>query len=777
MDKFSQVILCEKATQAEIFKKIFNLRKSVEVDGRPGVYYDKERGIAVVNESGHIIGLKPPAFYSESMRENGWSLEALPILPKPDEFKFEVQDNAKSKRLLKCIKMALVDIGTDEIIIATDNDKEGELLGWEVLRLLGVEDHPNKTRMLYSEINDKAMKEAYDNKVSAAPFENRFKAGLARLFCDWMFGMNITMALTVANQGMLPQGSPLNSGRVIFAISYILYLRENEILSFTPQDYYNVTATFKAPEGSYKGRLIVPEQVKDEVTGYLISKPTALKIADAVKRSGRGKVVEYEAGRKAKKPPKGYDRTGLTSHLSRKFKMKLEVAGNSMQQLYGEYGLLTYPRVDVIELDSEMHAKMPAYINAIKTNLRNAPQLGESQKALYEKVFAMLDLSKKSSIWKKGIKDTEAHHAIIPTAEVCSNMGALKPSEFTVYEEAAKRLLMQFLPDYEYFSTNIKTQVAKNIIFKSSGTTPKRLGWRIFDRPEKDDDSDDQGSVLPPLKKEQIVDITKSDLETSTTTVPKRYSEAELLDILKKPNGFIQNKELMKRLKKVEIGTSATRESHVTELETKGYYSKKKDGNGKSAVDRLFPTAKLMEVIRIAPSYFLRPEVSAYWEDAFLRIEKEPEYFDVFMEGQYKMLNRFFAELNQGQFRISKPIGGNFVSCDEPCKGFRFLKTIKPKKKGSKPFKLWSCAVCNTGKFDEDGKPGALLGAPGSSGGKKPINKSGKSAPCPKCKKSKVYLQTIPNKSFKLWSCEDEKCKAAYFDSKGKIGNEMKPKK
>jgi len=779
MRKFSQVILCEKATQADIFKKIFSLNKNIEVDGRPGVFYDNEGGIAVVNESGHIIGLKSPNFYSPLLKDKGWSLEALPILPKPDEFKFEVQDIPKSKRLLKCIKMALVDVGTDEIIIATDNDKEGELLGWEVLRLLGVEDHPNKTRMLYSEINEKAMKEAYDKKVSAAPFVNRFYAGLARLFCDWMFGMNITMALTVANRGFLPPNTPINSGRVIFAISYILYLRENEILNFKPQDYYNVTAIFKAPEGTYKGRLIIPEQVKDETTGYLINHTTAMKIAAAVKNAGKGQVVEYEAGKKTKKPPKGYDRTGLTSHLSRKFKMKLDVAGSAMQQLYGEYGLLTYPRVDVVELDTEMHPKMPAYINAIKTNLRNAPQLSPEKKEFYEKVFSMLDLTRKSSIWKKGIKDTEAHHAIIPTAEIAPNMAILKPSEFTVYEEAAKRLLMQFLPDYEYFSTNIKTQVAKNIVFKSSGTTPQRLGWRVFDRPEQDEDAEDQGSVLPPLKKGQVVGITKSDLETSTTTVPKRYSEAELLDILKTPNRFIQNKELLKRLKKVEIGTSATRESHVTELETKGYYNKKKDGEGKSAVDRIFPTSKLMEVIRIAPPYFLRPEVSAYWEDAFLRIEKEPDYFSTFMDGQYKLLGRFFEELNQGKFRISKPIGGSYTPCDSPCKGFRFLHSIKSKKPGSKPFKIWECKVCNTSKFDADGKPGALLGAPssGGGGGKKALDKKGKSAPCPKCKKSKVYLQTFPNKTYKIWKCEDDKCKAAYFDDKGKIGNELKPKK
>ena len=674
-------------------------------------------------------------------------------------------------------KRQLVKVGTDEIVIATDNDKEGELLGWEVLRLLKVEDHPNKTRMLYSEINEKAMKEAYDKKVSAESFRARFQAGLARLFCDWMFGMNITMALTVANQDKIAPGTPINSGRVIFAISYILYLRENEILGFKPQDYYNIPATFSSPEGNYKGRLIIPEQVKDPDTGYLINKQSAMKIAAAVKQIGKGQVVEYEAGRKKSKPPKGYDRTGLTSHLSRKFKMKLDVAGKSMQSLYGERGLLTYPRVDVVELDEKMHAKMPAYIEAIKTNLRNATQLDDNKKALYEKVFGALDLTRKSSIWKKGIADTEAHHAIIPTAEVAPNMGDLSASEFIVYEEAAKRLLMQFLPDYEYSSTQIKTQVAKNIVFNSSGTTPLRLGWKIFDRPEKEEASEDQGGLLPPLKKGQVVSVVNSELEVSTTKVPKRYSESELLDILKKPQRFIKNTELMKRLKKVEIGTSATRESHVTELETKGYYNKKKDGEGKKAIERIFPTAKLMEVIKIAPPYFLRPEVSAYWEDAFLRIEKEPSYFDTFMKGQYDLLRRFFKELDEGKFRLGKSIGGKSVPCDSPCKGNRFLKTVTPKKKGSKPFKIWTCGVCDTARFDNEGKPGGLLGAPGEGGGKKPMSKSGKSAPCPKCKKSKVYLQTIPNKSFKLWKCEDEKCGAVYFDNKGKIGNEMKKRK
>ena len=463
-------------------------------------------------------------------------------------------------------------------------------------------------------------------------------AGLARLYCDWLFGMNITMALSVANKAFIPPGTPVNSGRVIFAISYILYLRENEILNFKPQTYYNIKATFNAPEGSYKGRLVIPEKLKDEATGFLINESIAAKIMAAVEKSGKGTVVDYTAGLKTSKPPKGYDRTGFTSHLSKKHKLKLDVSGNTLQSLYETHGLLTYPRVDIVEIDEEMHAKMPQYIGAIKTNIRNAPHLDEKKKAFYEKVFTLLDLSRKSSIWKKGVSVGEAHHAIIPTAEVAPDMSVLSNVEFTVYEEAAKRLLMQFLPDYEYFSTNISTEVVSGIVFKSSGNTPRRLGWKVFDRPEKDDESEDQGDTLPPLQKGQVVGVTDSELEKGVTKVPKRYSDPELLDILKKPARFMQNKELLKRLGKVQIGTSATREAHVMELEKKGYYQRKLDGVGKKKVERLFPTPKLMEVIRVAPPYFLRPEVSAYWEDAFMRIEKEPEYFDVFMKGQYDLL-------------------------------------------------------------------------------------------------------------------------------------------
>jgi DNA topoisomerase-3 len=767
MQKFKQAIITEKQNQADKMVEGFGLSQVVTTKGGGKIYYDQPGGRCVVPLSGHIIGLKPPEFYVPELGKN-WALEHLPVKPSINEFKFEVQNNAKAKRLLSAVSHALNDIGAEELVIASDNDKEGELLVWEVLRFIGQENHPSKTRMLYAEITVEAITEAYNARVDAEAFRARFFAGLARLYSDWLYGMNITMALSVENNDKIPPRSVLNSGRVIFAISYILYLRENEILNFTPKTYFNISAVFEAAGGKYKGKLVLIDKFKDPETGLLMNAALAQKIMQTVKSRPKAKITDYEAGLKKQGPPLGFDRTGFSSHLAKKYKMSLKTINDTMQALYDEHSLLTYPRVDIEYIDVKMFDKMPPVIDAMKANILNASYMDDAKKDLFKKVFDAVDATRKSRIFKKGINDDESHHAIIPTKEVAS-LDSLNENERLMYEEACKRLIMQFLPDYIYHNTKITTKVVDSLAFVTTGNIPRKLGWRIFEKPEPDED--DEKGTLPEVALGDVVDVVDCQAKQEKTKCPKRYSDDELLNVLKKPGKFIQNKALLKRLKKIEIGTSATRENHVTELETKGYYDKRKDGAGKSAPERIFPTQKLMSVIKIAPPYFLYPEVSAYWEESFNNIEKDISLFEPFMDGQYKILDKFFADLREGKFKLATPIGNPKPCPEKDCEGSVYCSKI-PKKK----FKLWLCAKCQNAWFDDKGKIGGKLGDKSSPKPKTPFNPT-KTAPCPKCKKGKVGFKSLPGKKYNLWQCLDEVCGGLFFDVKGKPGKVFGSKK
>jgi len=768
---FKEVIICEKKTQKDIFVKLFNLRKTHRVGEYNVAFYDNENGICVTHQSGHLLEQAPPEFYEHSLKKEnkGWNIECLPVMPALKDFKLFPKKDKRAKALLAGIKWALVDCGKPaEITLAVDNDKEGELLGWEVLDYLRCINHPNISRMLYSALTPDAIQKAYNEKDPGSKWYSRYQAGLARSVMDWLIGMNVTMALSVINTEVLPPFHPLNSGRVIFAMSYLLALRERAISLFKPQDYFNEEVIFNTPKGdSYVGRVEYPKEYLDPELGHLIDPKKAGAIHEDILKSDHGTVVDYKKENKKTGAPKGFHRTGFEIHMIKKFGMSLDDIDKAMQSLYSERALITYPRVEVVQLDTKMHADMPKYISAVAKNLAGATFLTDKEKALYQKAFKIADMSKVSKIWKKGIDDDESHHAIIPT-DMTADTSKLTKDEFLIYRELCDRLIVQFLPDYEYASTQVTTDV-NGVKCKSSGSTPLRMGWKALNR-EVDDD-DDRGDTIPLLEQGLKVSVSKSDTKTSTTKQPKHYTEAEFLADLEKPGKYVKNRELLKRIKTLQIGTGGTRRNHVSLLSEKFFITHKKEGKGKKSVKRFIPTKKLLQLSEIVPDYFKLPETTAYWEDSFNEIQAGKLSLEDFMKRQTQFLARFFKQLNEGHFRISQPIVDEYNICPDPCGGFTFLQKLKKKN-----FDLWRCKRCNAAYIDSNGKHGTKLGSGDGQprAEKKPLDKS-KSCPCPSCKKGTTYFKLLPNKSFNLWECEG--CKKAFFDKDDAPGSELAKKK
>jgi DNA topoisomerase-3 len=781
---FKIVILCEKPNQAKVFKEALGLTQIKKVDGVNAAYYDREGGTCVVHLSGHLLELKPPDFYAPSLHreKQGWNKECLPVIPPGNRWplvpKYDSRPNERRRinGLLGGIKWAMVGAGApSEIALAVDNDKEGELLGWETLEYLGVAKHPNISRVLYSEINAKAMKKALDVREPGSKWFPRYLAGLARQYADWLVGMNITIGMTVENKDLMPRYNPLNSGRVVFAISYLLYKRSELIKAYKPQNYYTESITLKTKEGKYIGRVLYPKNYLDPEINQLTRKELADKISAHLQAQKEGTVTRYEKEKKKTPPPDGFHRTGFDRHMIRKYGMSLEDISSALQKLYDEKGLITYPRVDVRKLDENMHVEMPQYIDAMAKNMSTSTQLKEQQQTLYKKAFEMADAAKKSKMFAKGIQSGEAHHAIIPTTQT-ADLSQLNQNEFLVYRELVDRLLVQFLPDYEYASTIIETQVGK-FTCKTTGATPLRKGWKGLSQnmEEEADNDEEDGSVLPPLAVGQIVGVLGSETKTNVTKEPHHYTEDELLGDLENPRKFVENKELLKKIKKLQIGTDGTRQAHLTGLIPKGFVVKQSRAGSKK-IKELVPTQKLLSLIQIAPTYFKLPETSAYWEDAFNDIQAGNMSLDEFLAKQKRLIQRFVEDLNSGKFRMKEPTVSNYKICpDDTCKGYMFFSEMKKKK-----FNLWGCAKCSSSYFDEDGKPGKKLGAKGESTGPRTAPdwippKDTPKRKCTACTKDFVYYKKIEGKSWAVWECIG--CKAAFFDDKGEPGNQLKKKK
>lgn len=777
---FKVVIICEKQNQVKIFKKAYGLSQVKQFKGVGAAHYDNESNMCVVGLSGHLLELRPPEFYEPSLRSDkqGWNIEALPVIPPGNRWPLMPKRSKTTKErnrvdgLLAGIEWALVKHGVPgEIAIAVDNDKEGELLGWETLEYFKVVDHPNKTRLFYSAIAEKAMKKAFDDRVDAEPWKLRYLAGLARQYADWLIGMTVTMGMSVENKGFIAPYDPLNSGRVVFAICYLIYKRYDDIKNFKPQDYYTESVKFKAAGGTYEGKVLYPQQMLDPMLGKVTNKIQADKVHAHIKQAGSGKIVRYDQEKKKTPPPIGFHRTGLDRHMIRKFGLDLGDIDKALQSLYDEKGLATYPRVDVKHLDENMHSQMPDNLAAMAKNLSEAVQLNENEQALYARAFQIADVTKKSKMFKKGIEEGEAHHAIIPTAGV-NDLKSLTRNEFLVYRELVDRLLIQFLPDYEYSSTIIETQVGK-ITCKTTGATPLKKGWKGLSQDmEEEADEDAVSGTLPIMAMGEDVNLLDAMMKTNTTAQPKLYTIDEILGDLENPKKYVENEAVMKKIKKLQIGTDGTRQGHITSLEHKGLAFFQTRAKSKK-IKEIHPTGKLISLIRAAPGYLKHPETSAYWEDASNEIQAGNMTLDSFIAKQAKMMHRFVDDLKAGKFKFKGPTEASAKKCQtQGCHGYMFLR--KPKKKD---FKVWGCGACGVSHFDKDGEVGKKMGGERKGSGPTPDWQPPKGASkrkCTECDDGYAYHKKLDGKSWTMWECTG--CKSGFFDDKGALGKKIQGK-
>jgi DNA topoisomerase-3 len=772
MKPFEQVIICEKPKQAKIFQKVLKLSKKYDVGKSTYAWYDKEGGICVFYERGHILELLPPQHYQPELNK-GWTVDLLPVIVKGSRWPLRVNTQSSgSSQMFKTAKWALKDCGTpNEIVIATDNDREGELLGWELLEHLKLANHPNITRALYSQVTEKKVLEAYNKRQDGMLTFARYLAGLARQYADWSVGMNVTMGMSAKNQKNIPLYHALNSGRVIFAICYILYHRYCAMRDFRPQDFFTHSVNFVANgKDKYSGNLVVPIKYCDPDLKKVTNEDLANKIKAAITKGKKGIVVRYDKENKSTPPPLGFHRTGFDRHMIKKHGMSLEQVAKGMQTLY-EAGYITYPRVDLKVIDETMHPEMPSYIEAIKKNISSAPQLSEKEKAIYKKVFQLVSLDRKTKIFKKGVDEGGSHHAIITTEESVP-MGKLSNDEFKIYRELADRLLLQFLPLYEYASTIVETKVAGGLICSTKGTSPIRMGWKGLnvDAEDQKDDDEVDGGILPELKLGDEVAVNAVIMKQQTTVCPKHLSDADLLSALENPRPYVENKELLKTLKNIKIGTDGTRQNHVASLGPKGFVEFKKEGKTKVLV----PLKKLTSIMEVAPTYLSTPETTGYWESMFDEIEAGKITLEVFIAKFRKLEARFFTDLKAGKFDLKEPIIDGFKICsektsgDQECGGNLFPSVTKKK------HKIWRCSSCRSSYFDDKGNVGKKIGDNKGGADWTPPPNAAK-IKCPECDDGYTYHRKREGASWSYWTCTG--CKASFFDSKGAHGKKMGAKK
>lgn len=701
---------------------------------------------------GHMYHLAEPDSYTGDVPVSAktgkklWRWEELPIIP--TEWKLEATNSCKEQ--LKVIKDLLKQAET--VVNAGDPDREGQLLVDEVL-----EEAKYKGQVLRywaNAVDDKSVKKALAQLNSNAEYKGLGDSARARSRADWLVGMNLSRAFTLAN------GSLVTVGRVQTPTLRLVFDRDEKILNFKPIDYFLLTATFKTDEGSYKGRYIPDDsQAGFDEEGRLIDKNVADAILSGVKNH-EGVIEQLKSENKKANQPLGLNLADLTALASAKLGFSAKHVLELAQSLY-ENKYTSYPRTDSQYLPLSQFDDAKSVFENIELVY---PSLSEAAKKA--------DTTIKSRIWND--EKTTAHHAIIPLA---GSTTVLQGDEAKLYDLIARCYIAQFYPVHEYTASELITAV-ENHKFMTKAKTIVKNGWR--DVYSTEEESEEAEASLPTVAQGDKVICTASEATPKKTKAPAKFTEGTLIKAMENVFKFVEDEEFKKELKDGDgIGTSATRAGIIEELKKREYIV----ASGKY----IESTVKAQQLLAVVPKAMQSAIMTAKQERELKAIAEEGAELASMLNHCSELVIQEIAnaqsiETKGKETNIVCPICGDKITVgryDYECKcGFKSNKTIlgtviteetlEKVISGKSPeltFKSIKTGKDFKAKLIVDFEGKRLKFELSNSNADKEVSTKYK---CPKCGKGLVRRESSKKKGAFWWGCSGfPSCKEMFMDQNG----------
>ena len=492
----SWLIIAEKDNAAKRIASILFNDVKVLKKGRVKYYYSPSNDAYVVGLKGHIVELDFPK------ELNNWKNTPLEAL-----LNAKLVKRLKDKNITSLLKELTKKV--DRVTIATDYDREGELIGVEALEIIRKENPQIKfNRARYSAITKPDIIKAF-SKTANVDF-NLAKAALARQKIDLIWGSVLTRLISV-HSGRLGKDF-LSVGRVQTPTLRLIVEREKEIRNFKPKKYYEIFAIFDGFTAKHPKRYD--------------SKEEAYKVFSQI--GEYGKVLKFKKAKKEEKRPIPFNTTEFLREAS-KF-MRPDRAMSIAENLYIN-GYISYPRTD-----NTVYPATLDYISIAKSFLHSA----------FSKE-ARIVLSQDKIVPSRGKRESKDHPPIYPTA--VATRSELSKDEWLIYELVVRRFLATLAPTaiWEVKKAEIESNGVK---FIGGGRKLKRAGWRaiyIYSEAEE--------SELPDLKVGDVLRIVDKKLEEKKTKPPARYSASSLIKLMEKLN----------------LGTKSTRHEIIRKLINRRY--------------------------------------------------------------------------------------------------------------------------------------------------------------------------------------------------------------
>jgi DNA topoisomerase-1 len=516
----------------------------------------------VMASVGHIRDLASKASeMPESVRKEPWAKLAVDV---DNDFQPYYIVHASKTKTIADLKRALKD--ADELLLATDEDREGEAIAWHLLETL----RPKVPvqRMVFNEITPEAIREAVAHPRDIDM--NLVEAQETRRIVDRLYGYPVSEVLwkKIGREAK-------SAGRVQSVAVRLVVDRERERIAFRSASYWDILGTFN-PDG-FDAKLTAVDGTR-VVTGSDFDQQGALKkesvvlLAETAARElaagleGATFTVRSVVQKPGQKQPRApFITSTLQQEASGRLRWGSQRTMRVAQSLY-ENGYITYMRTDSVHLSDQA-------VNAARNQARE----------LYGPEY----VADKPRTYASKVKNAqEAHEAIRPSGDVFRTPGEVTPElnadEFALYDLIWKRTVASQMSNAQVATTTVKLGAAaangRDAEFTASGTVTVFAGFLAALKDVTEEPGDDE--ELPNLREGQTITAVSLEPAGHSTTPPSRYTEAKLVA----------------KLEELGIGRPSTYASIMTTILDRGYVWKKGSA--------LVPSFTAFSVVRLLEEHF-----------------------------------------------------------------------------------------------------------------------------------------------------------------------------
>ena len=605
MSRGPELIITEKDNAARRIAEILS-GGSADTDRINDVSVYKWGGTRCIGLSGHVVGVDFPSEY------NDWrDVEPIELIDAP------IEKSPTQERIVAALRRLAR--RASRVTIATDYDREGELIGKEAYELVReVNEDVPVDRVRFSSITDTEVREAFEN-----PDELDFDlaaAGEARQVIDLVWGAALTRFLSLSARQL---GEDFISvGRVQGPTLKLIVDREREIEAFDPEDYWELFADLLADDGGFEAQYFYLDEDGTEAE-RLWDGDRAAAIDEALRAATEATVDSVRRRRRTDRPPAPFNTTqfiraagGLGYSASR--------AMSIAEDLYTA-GYITYPRTDNTVYPDDLDPR-----ELLESFASGSPFADDAA--------SLLD--RESIEPTTGEEETTDHPPIHPTGEL-PNASDLSDAEWELYELVVRRFfatvadpatwehlrVVAIVPNVRVGEENGEDAVeTEDLQLKANGKRLLDPGYHaVYPYSSADE------THVPDVEEGETLSIDRVRLEEKQTQPPRRYGQSRLIETMEE----------------MGVGTKSTRHHTIEKLYDRGYIES----------DPPRPTMLARSVVEAAEQFadlIVSEEMTARLESDMAAIAAGEKSFEAVTDESRAILERVFEALTDSRAEVGE---------------------------------------------------------------------------------------------------------------------------